>query len=335
MENATLEQVRVAQRCAPTQEGFIRFQALEFLLRGYDESEVSKLLNFSVRTIEKWRNSFNFGGIDAVAIRGRSGRPRKISPKDFEDRVIPLLEDPSLANEAHWTGVKLHGYLRAELKEELGYSTLLRYLNEGEYRHLMPRKWPERQDPELREQFLSTIRQLHGEPNTELWFCDECGFEGDPRPRRVWVKRGSKPKVPYFGNHIRANVVGAVQPQSGAFFSLVVSGVDQDVFQVFLDQLATETKKRDAKTVLVLDNAAWHKGKTLNWHHITPCYLPPYSPDLNPIETLWRWIKENFFTQWYAKSLEALIERLCTALKNCSDSPNPTASVACMNHLLR
>jgi transposase len=46
-------------------------------------------------------------------------------------------------------------------------------------------------------------------------------------------------------------------------------------------------KKRNKKVILVLDNASWHKAKSLNWHHIEPVYLPPYSPDFNPIERFW------------------------------------------------
>ena len=48
------------------------------------------------------------------------------------------------------------------------------------------------------------------EPKVQLWFGDECGVEGDPRPRQRWVKRGSRPKVGYTGAHLRSSVIGAV-----------------------------------------------------------------------------------------------------------------------------
>ena len=46
--------------------------------------------------------------------------------------------------------------------------------------------------------------------------------------------------------------------------------------------------------ILVLDNARWRKVKSLTWGRIEPLHLPPYSPDFNPIEILWRVLKENF-----------------------------------------
>lgn len=102
------------------------------------------------------------------------------------------------------------------------------------------------------------------------------------------MKRGSRPTQGYYGGHVRQNVVGAVSPETGQLVSLIVPHCDTEVFQLFLDVMASEVpKKRNKKVILVLDNASWHKAKSLNWHHIEPVYLPPYSPDFNPIERFW------------------------------------------------
>ena len=104
------------------------------------------------------------------------------------------------------------------------------------------------------------------------------------------MKKGSKPKVPYLGDHIRESVAGAVNPKAGAFFSLVVPQSDSDIFQAFLDEFAEHTsgKEKGKKTILIVDNASRHKNSSMRWHHITPVFLPAYSPDLNPIEVIWR-----------------------------------------------
>ena len=91
----------------------------------------------------------------------------------------------------------------------------------------------------------------------KLWFSDECGVKGDPRPRRRWVQPGQPRPVPYLGDHIWQNVIGAVSPQTGQLFSLVVDGVDTDVFQFFLDHLAeTVPKVEGVRQLLVMDNAS-------------------------------------------------------------------------------
>lgn len=65
----------------------------------------------------------------------------------------------------------------------------------------------------------------------------------------------------------------------------------------------------------------------------SPLYVPAYSPDFNPIETVWRWIKERFFTQWYAKQHDDSTTRLCYALMCCIAELERLSSIASMKHL--
>jgi transposase len=60
------------------------------------------------------------------------------------------------------------------------------------------------------------------------------------------------------------------------------------------------------RNLLILDNASWHKRKSLNWHFFEPLYLPPYSPDLNPIERLWLVMKANWFANIRCKDRQKL-----------------------------
>ncbi len=101
-ENATPEELRIAKQCAPTKEGFVRFQAVELLLlEGYEKDEVARISAKSVRTIERWAQDYAIRGIDGVAIKKRSGRPRKISKEKFSTEIVPLVLDPSKVGETH------------------------------------------------------------------------------------------------------------------------------------------------------------------------------------------------------------------------------------------
>lgn len=137
------------------------------------------------------------------------------------DLLVPVLEDPSKAGEVHWTGVKLHGWLKAQLAIELDYRTSIRYLHELNYKLLVPQPWPEGQNVAERLWFEEEMAALEKDPGVELWYGDECGVEGDPRPRRRWSARGSRPQVPYLGTHVRTNVVGAICPKTGQCFTML------------------------------------------------------------------------------------------------------------------
>lgn len=126
-------------------------------------------------------------------------------------------------------------------------------------------------------------------------------------------------------------MIGAVCPQTGALFSLIVDGVDTDGFQFFLDHLAeTVPKVEGVRQLLVMDNASWHKATRLNWHPFEPVYLPGYSPDYNPIERLWLRLKADWFWDFIARPPAELSDRLCTALQAVIEQPDKTASICAM-----
>jgi transposase len=328
-ENATEEELRVAMEAAPNKRSYIRLAALRALYLGMDRETVCALYDRSDRMVRLWITLFNRGGLDALVTKPRSGRPRKVKLERLQDLLVPVLEDPAQAKELHWTGVKVHGWLKEKLGLELGYSTTLRYLHELGYNLRVPRPWPERQKEAERAAFLEEIKRLQADPQIELWFADECGVEGDPRPRRRWSARGSRPRVPYLGDHLRANVIGAVCPQSGECFSLIFDGVDTDVFQCWLDELARAVPAQPGRRrLLIVDNASWHKAARLCWHHFEPLFLPAYSPDFNPIERLWLRLKADFFCDFIARTPEELTERLCSALCHFMDD-RPTVASQC------
>jgi transposase len=311
-EHATPEELEVAKESSPDKQQYIKLYAIQRLLEGKTNKEVAKDFSRDENTITRWVKKWNEGGIDAMRTIKPPGRPGKLS-EDQLLQIKELLLTPSLAGECHWTIVKLRGYIRQQWQMELGYTTLLESVAKLGFRQVVPRTWSSKQDARKRASFLAELDALKSDPANEIWFADESGFIADPRPRRRWVLIGSRPKIDYTGMHIRLNIVGAVSPATGQFESIIVPQVDCEVFQLFLDQFAKATSDSPKNIHMVLDNASWHKAKCLNWHHITPIYLPTYSPDLNPIERLWARFKSLFFSDWTGKSFSDLWDRLLLA----------------------
>jgi transposase len=330
-ENASLDELEVAMKCAPHQPGALRIRAIWAMGKGIGRPEVALFCNVGDKTVLEWINRFNAEGIDGLVDRPRSGAPRRITKEEMVHNVIPILDDPGSVGEEHWTAVKLRGFLKREWALEVSYSTLVRNLHEHD-RHLrVPRPMPEPKDrddwEEQRKAFAERMRQWIDDPKVELWFGDECGIEADPRPRRRWVEPGSKPKIPYSGSHVRRSVIGAVRPSDGAFSALIFSHCNTEVFQAFLDTLAKEQPPKEGiRQLLILDNASWHKSKALNWHHFEPEYLPAYSPDFNPIERLWLRVKIDFFADFFCRTGAELEERTIRALSHFAANPHIIAS---------
>ncbi len=133
------------------------------------------------------------------------------------------MDDPKLVDRHHWTARALCGWLKNNKELMINYRTLVRYLHQQHYARRIPRPMPEPPDKDkwlqAREAFLPELAKLHDDEQVELFIGDESGFEGDPRPRQRWVKRGSRPSQGYYGEHARENVVGAVNPTTGQLVS--------------------------------------------------------------------------------------------------------------------
>lgn len=322
-ENATLDEVRRAMDCTPTKKGFRRLQALLWFYEGKTYQEIAALSHFSERQILRYMQAFNSRGLDGLIPGRSSGRPRAVSQDEMKEKIMPLVDDPSKASQSHWTAVKLHGWIKDTLQIELGYSTTVRYLHELDYKLKVPRPWPLNQDEEARQAFCEKLQTWQKDESIDLWFSDESGIEGDPRPRRQWTKIGSVRTSPYLGEHIRHNVFGAVRPKDGRLCSMLFNHCDSDTFQAFLHTLAEENPPVvGRRALLVMDNASWHKVKRLNWHHFEPIYLPARSPDLNAIERLWLRLKADWFNGWIAKTSPQLQDRLITALQSLFAQPS-------------
>lgn len=312
-ENASLAELETAAKCTPTKQGHNRFRAMIALISGVERDIVAKIFGVDERTVRRWILAFNEQGIDGLIEEPRPGRPRLITPEQAQ-HCEELLQAPERAGVQHWTGVKLHGYLREALQLEVGYRTLIRFLHEKNYRLKVPQPWPDRQDEAQRAAFREILRELLEDPEVELWFGDECGVEGDPRPRRRWVKRGEKARVTKNGDHMRMNVTGMICPRTGEAYALEFSHSDTEVFQCFLNEANKDLRFERKRQILIVDNASWHKRKSLQWGRLEPMFLPPYSPDFNPIERLWLLIKAEWFSDFVAKSRDQLIDRLDQAL---------------------
>jgi transposase len=113
-----------------------------------------------------------------------------------------------------------------------------------------------------------------------------------PMVRRRITACGVQPMAivtPQFDNFY---LYGAVEPTTGAHFFLELPYLNSRAFQVWLDEFAATFP--DSCNMLVLDNGAGHKAKAVRWPaNVVPVFLPPYSPELNPIERLWRDLKDT------------------------------------------
>jgi transposase len=104
-------EIELAMHASPSKRGFTRLARIRRLLMGHPRKVVCEIFDRSDRMVRLWIEMFNCGGMDALVTKPQSGRTRKVKREQLRDLLLPVLEDPSLACQRRWTGVKLHGWL--------------------------------------------------------------------------------------------------------------------------------------------------------------------------------------------------------------------------------
>ena len=146
-----------------------------------------------------------------------------------------------------------------------------------------------------------------------LMFEDEAGFGRINKPKRCWCPKGQRPSVPC--HHIREYryAFGAVEPLSGESFFLTMPNCDTECTNIFLEKLSEQYP--DDIILLVCDGAAWHKSKALRCpENIQLLSIPPYTPEMNPIEQIWKQIRSMGFRNEVFNSLDDVMNRLCKTI---------------------
>lgn len=318
-QNASIEELKQVSRIGSS-ETATRCTAIQMLLAGISRQLVRDALLVSNRALRKWINCFNQAGVDGLIVKKRPGRMSIITDQQAPE-LAQLIDQPEKAKRDFWTAKAFHGYIGEAYQIQCSYETVVRFFHKQGFALKTPQPWPDMQDEQLREAFVLQLQKLFEQPDVDIWFADESGFEGDPRPRKRWDKKGRKTRVTKNGGHLRMNVIGMVCPRSGEFFAIEASHSDSATYQAFLDEADRQISFQRTTNILVMDNASWHKRKSTNWHGWQPMYLPPYSPDLNPIERIWLTMKARWFNNHVCKNEEQLIERLDQAILDVIDKP--------------
>ena len=121
----------------------------------------------------------------------------------------------------------------------------------------------------------------------------------------------------YVGAPVRtwAHLFAAVRPATGQSFALVLPDVSTEAMQVFLDMFAAELAP-DEHAVLVVDQAGWHVAHALRIPvTVSLVYLPPYSPELNPVERVWLYLRERHLSHRLLDGYDKIVDAVCNAWK--------------------
>lgn len=123
---------------------------------------------------------------------------------------------------------------------------------------------------------------------------DEARLGQQGTTTRMWAPTGSRPTAIKQTRYQWLYLFAAVEPATGASVALQTPSANTETMDVFLASFGAELGPKD-HAVLIMDGAGWHKSKKLKVpENVTILLLPPYSPELNPVERLWAYLRSHY-----------------------------------------
>ncbi len=155
----------------------------------------------------------------------------------------------------------------------------------------------------------------------EIWFQDEARIGQKNKITRRWAKRGTRPSAPKDQRTCSAYIFGAICPARGIGAGLILPRCNTDAMNLHLKEISTAVAP-SAHAVLLVDRAGWHLAKDMKTpDNITLLPLPSKSPELNPVENIWQFMRDNWLSNRVFKSYADILDHCCFAWNKLIDQP--------------
>ena len=329
-DHLTLEQLQAwAKRHSQKRRIWVRFQAVVLAGQGRTTPDIAQALGVSRRAVQEWVAKYNRGGPEALLERLHPGRPRRLAP-DRYDELKQRLDAPPRPDDAVCVlrGAEIQRILEQEFAVILSVRSVYNLLGYLDYSHLMPRPQHKDADDELQAIYqevvndqVQAIEETHPDQEIRLYFQDEARFGQQGTITRVWAPKGSRPRAVRQTQSTCLFVLVAICVSTGTPSALIVSELHTGVINAFLEQLSRELPS-NVHAIVIWDQAGYHTGaKLVVPHNISLILLPPHSPELNPVENLWHYLRSHHWSNRVYRDYDELeAEAIWSLCKVCLDA---------------
>ncbi|MBC7286414.1 IS630 family transposase [Hoeflea sp.] len=323
--------VRAAARRSKNGAQARRLLALAAIYEGASRTEAARIGGVTLQIVRDWVMKFNAAGPDGLIDRKAPG-PQSLLKAAHRAALVEAIERgpvPAAHGVVRWRIIDLAQMLWDDFSLSVSRSTLSRELRALGYRKLSARPRHHAQDPDAIEAFkkgfaaeLDKVRASlpRGTP-IEIWFQDEARVGQKNKITRRWAKRGTRPCAPHDQRTRSAYIFGAICPQEGKAAGLVLPFCNTDAMNLHLAEIALHVAP-GAHAVVLMDQAGWHLTPKLELPtNISIVAIPSKSPELNPQENVWQFMRDNWLSNRVFGSYDEIVDHCCDAWNKLVEQP--------------
>ena len=309
-----------------------RTLAISAMQKGMHPDDVADLYDVGRSTVYNWRKEYTEKGPAALTVKKAPGRTPRLTEKQREQlRKWVVGRDPRQLqfDFALWTRQMVRDLVKREFGVDYTLEAIGSILRDMGLSPQRPLVRAYEQDPER-------VRRWKGEEypaickaakaaGGSVFFCDEAGVRTDYHSGTTWAPVGQTPIVRGTGNRESVNMISAISPRGKIHFSFLAGNLNSGLFVDYLKKLMHDIP---GPIFLIVDGHPSHRSKeTLEFVQSTKgrlnlFFLPPYSPELNPDEWVWKNIKHDRVGRMASRSIVEMrngISNAVTMLQSATD----------------
>jgi len=287
-----------------------RLRVILYKSEGYKNCVITHLLQLSINCVGIYLRRYLVGGFDALCASNYQGKQSYLTSEQQEILKIEL--KTRIYNTA--------GQVIAWVEKQFGVTYTLRgmhtLLNRLGFTYKKNRLVPGKADPEAQRQFVQWFEKVRAElgPDDRIYFGDAVHVKHNAEAGYAWSESGKPHLIPTNTGRQRYNILGAYCTQTHEYvFILTEDNINQDTM-IELLKLLRAKHPGDGKIYLILDNVSYNKALRVRAQaeesQIILKYQPPYSPNLNLIERLWKFMRRELFKDKYRSTFAEFKKQL-------------------------
>lgn len=292
-----------------------RIKAILMLNAGYTYGQVGELLLMDEDSIRRWHNEYQTGGMENLLADRYEGGETKLSMEE-QKQVSDYL-----GNHICLSAKEVCHYVEKHYGKKYTFKGMTDLLHRLGFAYKKPKHLPGKANREAQEEFIKQYEELKAKKNLQdkIYFMDGTHPLHNSQLSYGWIKKGKEKFIKANTGRNRVNINGAYNIEQHKAIVREDESINAQSTIALMEQI--KEQQSEGNIFLIADNARYYRSKKVKEYlqqheRIKIIFLPPYSPNLNLIERLWKWVKKKVAYNKYYEKFSVFREKIMEVLKN-------------------
>ena len=278
-----------------------RIKSILLLNRGFSYEEIAEILLIDSTTVRRWHNIFTEKGINTLLKDSYIGGLPKLPPEEITELILHLNQ------KVYLTAKQICAYVEKKYGVRYTSKGMTSLLHKMGFTYKKPKHVPGKANKEAQEEFIEKYKRLKKDkaPEDRIYFMDGVHPMHNSQPAYGWIQKGKEAILKTNTGRQRVNINGAYDIENNKVIVREDKSINAQSTIALLEQMIKEQPL--GMLYIILDNAKYYSCRLVKEFlsdnpRVKFVFLPPYSPNLNVIERLWKFFKKKItYNKYYEK----------------------------------